>query len=39
MGQAAVVACHHALDAAVAVAEVDVAKVRETLRRQGAIVL
>jgi hypothetical protein len=39
MGQAAGVACHHALDAGVAVTEVDVAKVRETLRRQGAIVL
>jgi len=33
------VACWHALDAGAGVAEVDVAKVRETLRRQGAIVL
>jgi len=39
MGQAAGVACHHALEAGVGVAEVDVAKVRATLRRQGAIVL
>jgi len=39
MGQAAGVACHHAIDAGVGVAEVDVEKVRATLRRQGAIVL
>ena len=39
MGQAAGVACHHALEAGTGVAEVDVAKVRATLRRQGGIVL
>ncbi|MEA3367715.1 MAG: FAD-dependent oxidoreductase [Planctomycetota bacterium] len=39
MGQAAGVACWHALDAGAGVAEVDVAKVRDALRRQGAIVL
>ncbi|MFO8012725.1 MAG: FAD-dependent oxidoreductase [Phycisphaerae bacterium] len=39
MGQAAGVACHHALEAGTGVAEVDADKVRATLRRQGAIVL